>query len=58
MRSIQQRLLNLERKAAMNSQSETELLLIGWDGADFSKAARPLTEEERTRGGVVYQWID
>ena len=58
MRSIQQRLRSLERKAAMNTQPKTELLLIGWDGADFSKASRPLTEEERTRGGVVFQWVD
>ena len=57
MRSIQQRLQSLERKAVVDTP-ETELLLIGWDGADFSKAARPLTEEERTRGGVVFQWVD
>ena len=57
MRSIQQRLQSLERKAVEDT-TETELLLIGWDGADFSKAARPLTEKERTRGGVVFQWID
>ena len=57
MRSIQQRLQSLERKAVEDSP-ETELLLIGWDGTDFSKAARPLTEEERARGGVVFQWVD
>ena len=57
MRSIQQRLQSLERNAVADTPA-TELLLIGWEGADFSKAARPLTEEERTRGGVVFQWVD
>mgnify|MGYP003591529557 CR=1 FL=1 len=57
MRSIQQRLQSLERKAVADTPA-TELLLIGWEGADFSKAARPLTEEERARGGVVFQWVD
>ena len=57
MRSIQQRLQSLERNAVADTPA-TELLLIGWEGADFSKAARSLTEEERTQGGVVFQWID
>ena len=57
MRSIQQRLQSLERKAVADTPA-TELLLIGWEGADFSMAARPLTEEERARGGVVFQWVD
>ena len=57
MRSIQQRLQSLERKAVEDTPA-TKLLLIGWDDADFSKAARSLTEEERTRGGVVFQWVD